>query len=429
MPQYSQSAMPRDLSSSPVAALPIVVIGPPDGATGGMATVMAHHLGMNEDRACADAIRLLGFPMTQSPGADESRVQKITRHLGHLQRLRKTIRCNHARIVHIHTCSGASCFRSLADALVARLCGCRVILHIHGAYFDRFFEKLDPLRAAIVRRGLAAADRVIALSQEWKGKLRRISPKAKVHVVENAVDVPRTCTDRSEAGRRATGRLTQFLLMARMDEWKGIDDLLEACQSLRTTGSKFHVTLAGPPGTAGDENSLPRKIESGGLQESVTYVGPVFGAEKMALLRDADVYVQPSHHEGMPMSILEAMAEGLPVVATRVGAIPEIIKDRVHGWLTPPHHPGALASAMKSAITSDALRRSMGTAAYRLARTRFSLGRFHQSLLHLYRNLCATVPNVIDSAAPGRYSTEPSQANMSESKTADHAAPLNMKAR
>ncbi|MGB0716146.1 MAG: glycosyltransferase family 4 protein, partial [Phycisphaerae bacterium] len=180
---------------------------------------------------------------------------------------------------------------------------------------------------------------------------------------------------------------TRFLLMARMDDWKGIDDLLAACVRVKEDGNDFHVTLAGPPGTAGDNTTLPKKIDSMGLTNHVRYVGSVHGEDKAALLLNSDVYLQPSHHEGMPMAILEAMAHGLPVLATRVGAVPEVVMEGTTGWLVPAHHPAALADAMKRATELPTLCRAMGTSAYKLARTRFGIDRFYDDLRKLYRSL------------------------------------------
>ena len=147
--------------------------------------------------------------------------------------------------------------------------------------------------------------------------------------------------------------------------------------------------MAGPAGSAGDDASLNTKIVQLDLVGTVSYVGPLRGDAKGDLLRASHVYVQPSHHEGMPLSILEAMAQALPIVATRVGAVPEVLKDGREGILVSPRKPGMLADAMRRLIVDRTLRRRMAKAAHTLAVERFSLDRFRREILTLYGDLCA----------------------------------------
>jgi glycosyltransferase involved in cell wall biosynthesis len=303
-----------------------------------------------------------------------------------LHALDRTIRRERPAIVHLHTCSGFSFFRSVLDLLIARRRRCRTILHVHGAAFDEFHARAGSLSRRLIAWSLARADRVIALSETWQRKLRQMADSAQLCVVENAVAYPRSTPSLRQEGP------CRFLLLARMDEWKGIDDLLEACARLHADGVAFELTLAGPPGTAGDATALDRKIHVHGLEGRVRYAGPVYGGDKLKLLEWADVYVQPSHHEGMPLSLLEALAYGLAIVATRVGAVPEVIADQVEGVLVPPGQPAQLASAMRRLVINPEERRSMGRASRELALTRFSLDRFRRDLIELYDDLSAAPP-------------------------------------
>lgn len=252
------------------------------------------------------------------------------------------------------------------------------MLHIHGAYFDEFFQDLDVVRRRVASAILAGADAVIALSAGWRDKLERMSPGANVVIVENAVDVPPCLPPRAHGGP------VRFLLLARMDKIKGIDDLLDACAYLRRDGVAFDVALAGPPGSAGDGPVLMDKIRQRCLDGCVRYIGEVHGEKKRDLFRWADVYVQPSHHEGMPISMLEALAAALPVVSTAVGSVPEVLADDEAGILVPAREPQKLARAMAS-IAADADRRAAASrSAYALAVRRFPEKRLEADLVRLY---------------------------------------------
>ena len=358
----------------------IIMIGPSPTEFGGMASVVQQMLALD----FGDKYHVEAFPVTISPGAWESPFGRVARHLHHLRRLQEAVRRTSAPIVHIHTCSGFSFFRSVVDMVIARRMGCRVVLHVHGAAFDEFHTGAGPLQRRLIAWSLSRADRVVALSETWRGKLREMAPAAQLVVIENAVAIPPAVPLRSHDGP------CRFLLLARMDEWKGIDDLLAACADLHAAGVVPELVLAGPPGTAGDATVIAHKIGACNLEKVVRYVGPVRGEEKASLLRRADVYVQPSHNEGMPISLLEALSYGLPVVATRVGAVAEVITAGVEGVLVPPRRPDLLAITMRDLAGDPARRETMSRAARLCASTRFGLGRLRDDLVSLYDGLCAS---------------------------------------
>jgi glycosyltransferase involved in cell wall biosynthesis len=355
----------------------VIVVGPPPDQIGGMSTVVRQMLAM--DFAVRYDVAFL--PFTAAVGAEESLLGRTVRHIVQTGLLSSRIRASSASIVHFHTCSGFSFYRTVADMVIARRRGCRTVLHVHGGGFEAFYAGQPRWRRRIIRWALSAADRVVALSAGWHEKLRQIAPKAHVAVIENAVEIP-------ESVRTAQPDETcRFLLLAGMDDWKGVDDLLCACREMRGAEAPIEVVLAGPSGTAGDETVLNEKIRAGNLEGIVRYVGAVQGEEKADLLAWADIYVQPSHYEGMPIAMLEALANGLPVIATGVGAVPEVIEDGRHGVIVPPRRPDALARAMYDLALDPDRRVVMSHAARTLAEERFSLSRFRDDLMSLYDSL------------------------------------------
>lgn len=362
----------------------VVVVGPPLDTMGGMTSVVRQTLGLAYDGRYA----AYHVPTTHSSQQDEHSWRKLRRHRDQVDRLRRVVQELDARIVHIHTCSGFSFYRSLVDVLAARRSRRRTVLHVHGAQFDEFFHGSPAPARWSICWGLSRADCVIALSLSWRDKLLAMAPAANVSVIENAVAISDARPGRE--GRRAAP--CHFVVLARMDDWKGIDDALEASRELAQRDVDFRLTLAGPEGTAGDAVGLGEKIRSLGLARQVRYVGPVEGAAKSNLLESADVYLLPSHHEGMPISLLEALAHGLPIVGTLVGAVPEVVEDGVVGLLVPPKSPVRLAKAMATFATDVDRRTQAADAARQLARARFSLGRFERELVALYDDLLGSSP-------------------------------------
>lgn len=363
--------------------VPVLTIGPSPELLGGMSTVIAQMIRLD----FGSRFEISALPVTVRTKPDESGAGRIARHLKQRLLLGKTLRETSAAIIHIHTCSGFSFHRSAWDMRVARRHGCRTILHMHGARFDEYFARANRIERALVRRTLESADCVVVLSQGWKAKLQEMSSCAKVCVIENAVEVL------SKTKRSTHSARCRFLMLGRMDTWKGLDDLLDACAVLKRQRVPFGLTLAGPEGSAGDAGQIRSQITERGLRDVVAYIGPVEGNSKEHVLAQSDVLVQPSHQEGMPMSILEAFARGLPVIATGVGAVPEIIEHAEQGLLVPAKNPTALAGAMGALAVDPPTRACMGRSAQRLAFTRFSITRFRDDLIELYDSLLREKPS------------------------------------
>ncbi len=381
----------------------VLVVGPPVNQIGGMATVVHQMLSLDFE----GEFNLACFSTTLQTAGRRNSLDSVIRHAMQCTKLARAVAKENVRLVHLHTCSGFSFYRSILDLLVAKRCGCRTILHVHGAAFDEFHAHGGGVRRRWIRWGLEQADCVVALSKHWLQVLQSMAPRANVFALPNAVAVP----DRKPLEPH-DGPL-RLLFLARMDDWKGVADLLSACEVLRNNRMAFELVLAGPPGTAGNEATLPQQIQSRNLGAEVRYVGPVDGAAKEALFEWAEVLVLPSWHEGMPLSLLEAMAHGLTVVATSVGAIPEVVHSGINGILVPPHRPDELARAMADLNSRPDLRKLLGAAAKSTVERQFSLDRFKSGLAGIYRQLLNTresrnhdPPNLAHQSLPAIWETE-----------------------
>jgi glycosyltransferase involved in cell wall biosynthesis len=189
-------------------------------------------------------------------------------------------------------------------------------------------------------------------------------------VIPNAVDVsaaPRARHERREPRIVAVGRLKapkDFLTLVR-----AVGALPE--------GSETLIVGEGP-----DRPWLEQEIRSRGIQERVRLVGERHDVPE--LLADADIFVLSSASEGLPVSVLEAMAAGLPVVASRVGSVPELVVHGETGILVPPGDESALAAALSSLVADAAERRRLGEAGRARAEKRFDLEPFRRAHVELY---------------------------------------------
>jgi glycosyltransferase involved in cell wall biosynthesis len=280
------------------------------------------------------------------------------------------------RVYHVHMSSRGSFWRKAAIATCARLGGSPVVIQIHGSRFHSFAASSPGLGGA-VRRALTRADRVVVLSAEWEERILSIAPDAHTVIVPNPVKIP--------VQRSAALDKHHVVFLGRLGERKGAWELLDAIRVLQEAGVDAMWTLAGDGEVARVREvraSLPRP-------DLVSVPGWVGDEEKASLLSRADVFVLPSRDEGLPVSMLEAMAYGLACVVTPVGGIPGVMFDRVNGMLVAPGDATGLAGALSEVLEDDELRASIGLAARETAIEQFALERVANRFAALYDELCS----------------------------------------
>lgn len=263
--------------------------------------------------------------------------------------------------------------------VVARLCGARPIMVMVDGNFPRFFSSLaSPLKA--IARCLARLVATLAVqSSVWDAYYRSILPGVTTAIIHGGVD-----TDFFSAAPAATlaGTVTKILYVGWMIEDKGIYDLLNAAAILHRDGMLFTLRLVGPAFGQGEE--ICRRIAALGLDSVVHYVGVAPSRESLRQeYQGSDVFVFPSHYEGFPVALLEALSSGLACVATRVGACPEILDEGAAGLLVEPSAPEFLVSALRRLIVDGALRSELGRAARQRALTHYTMVRSLESYCEL----------------------------------------------
>jgi glycosyltransferase involved in cell wall biosynthesis len=156
----------------------------------------------------------------------------------------------------------------------------------------------------------------------------------------------------------------RLLFLSRLHPKKGLDLLLTAWTGLGNVRKDWELVIAGPDEN-GHLNILKNLAEKLGLQENLHFTGPVTGQVKTALLHSADVFVLPSYSEGFPMSLLEAMACGVPVVATRACNFPDVTVHQA-GWECEATSPSVLGALKTSLLENDSARQQRGEHGRRL---------------------------------------------------------------
>ena len=258
-------------------------------------------------------------------------------------------------IIHFHSAVGNSLRVQFPFLLYSLLWGKKVIVHFHvgnqlsDASCDRLFNYY-----------CRHADRVITLSDALRSFLYNPAP----------------------AIRKKTAYSPYFLMAAYFtpDRNKGCDTVLKAMAALHQKHPEWRLVLCG----SGDMEGLGALIRENGLTEVVDTPGWVTGKEKEVYFSHAFAYILASRKEGLPISILEAMSAGLPVITTPVGSIPEILKDRHNALFFLPGDDRALLEAMRLLIEDPALGERLAACAQNTVRKELSLDQFVRKLDSLY---------------------------------------------
>lgn len=285
-------------------------------------------------------------------------------------------------IVHAHAASHASFLRKSLLLLIARRCGARTVFHLHGGGFRHFAtSESGPLARWWIRHTLESSSVVIALSDSWADFLAGFAPRAVLRVVPNPVDPAGLASSAAEEPGR-------ILFLGRADASKGVYDLLAAVAALAPRFPAIRLAVGGD----GDLARLRRRAEQLGIGQRLEVLGWIGERDKADQLARAAVFCLPSHAEGLPMAMLEAMAAGKAVLVSRVGGMPEAVADGANGLLVPPHDPPALQAALARLLSDPALRARLGACARASVAERYASAAALATLAGLYRDLCAGAP-------------------------------------
>jgi len=297
--------------------------------------------------------------------------------VGILARLYRCFRQDRAGIVHTHQFA-----QLLFSLLPAKLCGARIVHTEHEFYIYRNDARARRLFKQLVRfcAGLTVVGPDVA---RYYVEELGISSKH-VHVIPNGIDLEQFSTS-SEESRSRLGLSTSDLIygvVGRLEPEKDHRTLLQAFRTLVDHRQGVRLLIIGDGSLRG---TLERLTQALGLEKSVSFLGA--RSDVAQLLAALDVFVLSSIHEGVPLSVVEAMGAGKPVIATDVGGLRLLVKHSVNGLLVPPGDPSALEVAMRDLATNSALRQDMGAKSRQIASDSFSVSTMIKRYQSIYESV------------------------------------------
>lgn len=306
-------------------------------------------------RAAPDRIVLL---TVGARGGDETPAGRVRRALRDAERFGRTLVTLRPRIVQLNPSLDAhAAVRDGLNMAVARACRVKPIVFLHGwpPESSRWISAHGRRIAQVLLNGSAG---VVVLSEAYRRSLREWGVTVPIHVESTLVprDVLVSLATITRPRRDACDEPLSVLVLGRLTARKGVWTAVEAVARARAAGSDVRLVFAGD----GPELRPLAEWPAGRPAEWITCLGEVRGREKLEALARVDGMLMPSPSEGMPLSLLEGMAAGLPVVTTRVGGIVDFFVEGEMGYSCPPDDPQALAEALARLAVSAEERLSMG---------------------------------------------------------------------
>jgi len=343
--------------------------------------VEAAHEGNMRDLAAAKGVQPLVIP-------DLGREINPWRDLRTLWALYRLFRRWRPAIVHTHTAKAGTVGR-----LAARLAGVPIVIHtFHGHVFHGYFGHRKTQAFICIERALARlSDRIVTVSEGQRAELAAygIAPPEKIAVVPLGfeLDALLHCQThrgelRTELGLAAETPLVG--IVARLTAVKNHHLFLEAARLIVQEEPTTRFLIVGDGELRGELESYAREL---GLADQVLFLG--WRSDMPRIYADLDVVALTSRNEGTPVSLIEGMAAGVPVVSTAVGGVPDIVADGVCGYLVPPGDAVALARAIVALLRDQEKARTMGRAGREAVRDRFSVERLLSDVERLYTQLLA----------------------------------------
>lgn len=282
-------------------------------------------------------------------------VKSIVSTISHLLMFPFVLIMKSPDLVHIHTSTYWSFWENAVYILVSNLFFKKTIVHIHGGAFNKFYKDSNYLVKFLMRKILNLSDRVIALSPKWKRFFTDLIPQNKILVLENFVNFSRYAQFKRKV-YLSDDTIKVLFIGGAQAKTKGIYDIFKAIPIIVRQNENIYFAFVGCA-------NIERLDVISKEEENISHVriwDYVYGDQKINIFTNSDIFVLPSYSEGFPIAMLEAMAAGLPIIATSVGAISEVIEDGKNGFLIKTGDYHALAEKILTLAKDRKLRQKMG---------------------------------------------------------------------
>ncbi|MDM5221855.1 glycosyltransferase family 4 protein [Peribacillus sp. NJ11] len=280
-------------------------------------------------------------------------------------------------VAHIHMSYKGSFIRKKYIINLLKNKKIPIILHMHGSQFKEFYDQSADKKKSDISNTLNKVSIILALGTEWKEYYETIC-QTKVVSLDNAVFPKKLDSDDSN-------NRIYITTMGILSNRKGTYDLIEVANKLKgTIDPKFKFLLAGD----GEIEKVRKKINELGLNDLFIVPGWISNEDKIQeIYQKSVIYILPSYNEGMPMSILEAMSFGLPIISTKVGSIPSVIINNENGFLVEPGDIQNLGNAVEQLLKDEQMIERMGNNNINKIKEQYNIHESIENIVKIYSQL------------------------------------------
>lgn len=346
----------------------VIMLGPGLSVQGGITTVVKEYLtaGLN------NRVNLIFIPTLEKTG----KLGRVSVFLKSVFKYHWALIKYPKAIIHVHLSQKGSFVRKFFIFLSAKLFGKRVLVHLHGSEFEQFMNS-NALTRALTKFMFNHSSCVAVLSNVWNIKIRGFSNNTHIVTLYN----PAHLSSRSPV---SDGKI-RVLFMGKLGERKGIYDLLKCIEQnqkdFRLYNTRF--ILAGD----GDVERVRQIVNESKMTDLVEIPGWVSGEAREGYLKTSDIIILPSYNEQMPMSILEGMSYGYPIVATNVAGIPEMVAHGENGFLFNPGDIQAMRDSLVLLCQDAKMRDEMGKKSQQIIKSNFESSVIINQLVKIYETV------------------------------------------
>lgn len=265
-------------------------------------------------------------------------------------------------VAYFHTAERGSFYRKAILVRLMHKFGVKTVMHHHAAEFEEFYDGLSEKKKNFVNKTLEMATLNIVLSNRLIPMITDKAPNANVKVLYNAVKV----YDKNPYNKNAI----EILFLGRLGKRKGTYDFLDAIKRIEDRlPDDIKVNLCGD----GDVEEVSVRVKELKLENRIKHIGWIDSTKKAEIFSNTIINVLPSYNEGLPMTILETMAYGIPNISTSIASIPEVIRNGENGFLIQPGEIEKLGNYILDLCNNEQLRNEISQISWREIKDNFAL--------------------------------------------------------
>jgi glycosyltransferase involved in cell wall biosynthesis len=293
-------------------------------------------------------------------------------------------------IVHIHSADPAFLGTTIL-MLLAHVAGVKILLHMQGTDWDSFYPEAPWFTKLYTRFGLRLPDTILVLYPLWEDNIKRLGTRSRVTILRNLIHdappPPYEDIEQLESALDLTPENFTVVTVGTVGWRKGSFEILKAVQKVVSAEPSIKFILVGGQEKPGEWDQLTEIVARENLGAWVHMTDEIEREKIPLYLALADVFLLPSYIEGMPVAIIEAMRSGLPVISTRVNAIPDMMEDEISGILINPGNSDEIAGSVLKLKRDSVLRNRIALGARSAFEEKFEFSRGLENLRTFYRDL------------------------------------------